>query len=118
MKKLEIIAKVLQKLGLTDHYPDAGENAQPEVKRAITRFKEEGHTDDILLYWLLGEGTPDYKMPKNLATYKEKSEVDKQKCANCEFAYQKVHNKQYICSQVEGDISPGAWCRLWTEGKK
>lgn len=98
-----------------NNYPDAGERAQPEVQQAIERFRklsDEEKENKVLLYWLLGEGTPDYKMAPDDAAYQD-SPQGKQKCANCEFAYKKVVKDQFICSQISGDIAPEAWCRLW-----
>ena len=97
-------------------YPDAGKKAQPEIKEAIQRFKNmapEERGNNVLLYWLLGAGTPDYKMSREESKYVDKSEKKDQTCGNCYFAYQKVVNKRYICSQIAGDIEPEAWCKLW-----
>jgi len=118
MKRNTIISRALKKLGLVDYYPDAGENAQPEVQSAIRRFKQEGHTDDNLFYWLLGEGTHDFKMPKTLATYSNESEFKEKRCNGCEFSFQKVYNKHYHCSMIEGEIKLTGWCRLWKKGEK
>lgn len=95
-------------------YPDAGENAAPGVQQEIDKFRAqpEEERDKPLLYHLLGEGTPDFKMSKADAEYQEEPNGD-QKCANCNFAYKKVAEERYICSQIEGDIKPEAWCKLW-----
>jgi len=106
---------LLRRLFEQYRYPDAGENAQPEVKKAVKRFRElplAERQSQPLLYWLLGEGTPDFKMSKLDAAYQSEPR-GKQKCANCEFAYKKVVRDQFICSQIEGDIASQAWCRLW-----
>lgn len=97
-------------------YSDAGKKAQPELKEAINRFKNmapEARGDQVLLYWLLGAGTPDYKMSQEEAKYEAKSEHKSETCGNCAFAYQKVIDKRFICSQMRGDIKPEAWCKLW-----
>ena len=99
----------------THLYPDAGEDAPKEVKRAIDRFRRlpiAQRKEQPLLYWLLGEGTPDYKMSKLDSAYQEEPN-GKQQCSNCEFAYKKVVRDQFICSQISGDIKPKAWCKLW-----
>lgn len=96
-------------------YPEAGDKAQPEVRQAVERFRRlpmAEREDKPLLYWLLGEGTPAFKMSKADSAYQE-SPKNGQKCSNCEFAYKKVVRNQYICSQIAGDILPQAWCRLW-----
>ena len=41
-----------------------------------------------------------------------------QTCANCDFAYQHVVSKRYICSQIAPYIEPAGWCRLWAQGVK
>ena len=99
-------------------YEKAGQNAPPEVQKAIERWKTlpiEDRKHQPLLYWLLGSGTPDYKMSKEDAAYQEEPR-EKQKCGNCEFAYLKVSKDMYICSQMRGEINENAWCRLWTAG--
>ena len=100
-------------------YPRAGgPRAQPEVRAAIARFKrlpESQKRCQPLLYWLLGAGTPPYKMGKAESAYVQQA-VGRENCANCIFAYQNVTTKRFICSQIEGDILPQAWCRLWVGG--
>lgn len=102
-------------------YPEAGgSKAQPEVKKAVERWRslpEEERARIPLLYWLLGSGTPPYKMDKADAEYQE-GPKGKQKCGNCLFAYQNATNGRFICSQVRGHIEPRAWCRLWKKGKE
>lgn len=101
------------------NYPNAGKEAPSEVQKALKDWQnqpEEIRKNTPLLYWLLGSGTPEYKMPKDLAKYEGKSEVSGQTCANCEYIYLKIANKKYICSQIRGEISPKGWCKLWKEG--
>jgi hypothetical protein len=100
-------------------YEAAGSRAQSEVQQAIERFRKlplAERREQPLLYWLLGEGTPAFKMTKEDSDYHATSK-DKQKCGNCEFAFKKVVGGRFICSQIEGLIEPKAWCRLWKEGK-
>lgn len=97
-------------------YPDAGVNAQPEVQKAIERWRalpDEEKESQPLLYWLLGDGTPPYKMSKKDSQYTDKSTVRDQRCANCQFAYQNNSDGNYICSQIRDDIKPLGWCKLW-----
>lgn len=96
-------------------YETAGSRAQPEVRQAVKRFRTLTLAERKarpLLYWLLGEGTPAFKMSKEDSAY-QSTPKGKQKCGNCEFAYKKVVRNQFICSQIEGDIKPQAWCKLW-----
>lgn len=100
-------------------YPNAGENAQPEVKAAIKRFNEMSAAEQseyVLLDWLLGEGTPDYKMPPKPAVYMDKSTVSGQRCDNCILSYQNLVSGRYICSEINPDIKPAGWCKWWNRG--
>jgi len=98
-------------------YPTAGEDAQPEVKEAIERFRKlspEERSKQPLLYWLLGEGTPDLKISQKDAEYVDKSEKEGQTCGNCEYIYKAgMKGERYICSQITGDIKPAGWCKYW-----
>lgn len=96
-------------------YPNAGKNAPKEVRKAINRFKklpQDKKNNTVLLYWLLGSGTPEYKMPKDKADYKTEPQGD-QVCGNCQFAYVETDGDKHICSKVRGPIELGAWCKLW-----
>jgi len=130
MKKLKNL-KIGQTLSIAANedinmYLEAGEKAQPEVKKAIGRFRQLGdkERDQVLLWWLLGSGTPEYKMSKADSDYKDQTEIKEQTCGNCEYAYTKSwrqlanHKDQlYICSQISGAIKPEGWCKLWKKGK-
>jgi len=97
-------------------YSDAGDDAPEEVKAAIERWRQmtpEERGDKPLLYWLLGSGTPPYKMSMEDSKYVDQSEVEGQYCKNCEYIYLKLANKQFICSQISGRVRPAGWCRLW-----
>lgn len=107
---------------MTDYeYPEAGsEEAQPEVQEAVERWREKV-PDDVkeeqpLLYWLLGSGTPPYKMAKDDANYVEEPQGGQQ-CSNCEYAYLSTEDGTMICSQVRGQIHATHWCRLWEAGE-
>jgi hypothetical protein len=101
-------------------YPKAAPKKSPDgVKEAVEKWHdlpEEKKQDIPLLYWLLGTGTPAYKMSKTDSAYQEKSKGN-QSCANCEFIYLKLANQKHICSQIRGKIEPSGWCRLWKEIK-
>ncbi len=103
-------------------YHDAGPGAQPEVKKAIDRFRlmseAEREKAGPLLYWILGQGTPAFKMGQGDTEYTDRSEVTGQTCGNCEYAYQAVVLKKFICSQIEGFIKPPGWCNRWMLGEK
>jgi len=89
---------------------------QPEVKEAVKRFREmdpEERDTNILLYWLLGSGTPPYKMSQEDAKYSDDAGTAETACANCEFFYQKVPTGEYICSQIRGKVRPEGWCNQW-----
>ena len=97
-------------------YPDAGKDAPEGVQQAIADFHELDEPKKVelpLLYHVLGDGTPAYKMSKEDAQYVDKSEAEGHECENCWFAYQKVVTGKFICSQMAGHIQPGGWCRLW-----
>jgi hypothetical protein len=98
-------------------YPFAGgRKAPPEVQAAVERFRllPESEKEKLpLLYWLLGEGTPPYKMSRIDSKYTVLSPVAGQNCANCIFTYLQPKRNVYICSQIAGTILPEAWCRLW-----
>jgi len=93
------------------------EDAPPEVKDAIERFRnevpEEIKQDTPLLYWLLGEGTPDYKFQKEDADYQNKPK-DGMRCGNCEYYYEGMDGSG-VCSWVRGNIQRSHWCRFWKE---
>jgi len=97
-------------------YSGTGDNAPDEIKAAIQRWRnlpkaERG--DKPLLYWLLGSGTPPYKMSPQESEYTDQSKVEGQTCQNCEYAYLKIANKKFICSQISDHIHPKGWCKLW-----
>lgn len=97
-------------------YPDAGDDAQPEVQEAIKRYNEmspEERGKEPLLYWLLGSGTPPYKDSREATEYTDKSEVEGQTCGNCSFMYFRTATQQFICSQIRGVIQPGGWSNRW-----
>lgn len=98
------------------YYSDVPENAQPEVKKAIERWRNlpiEERKDQVLLWWLLGSGTPPYKMPPKDALYVDESKNNNSNCGNCEYLYIKTSNGHHICSQISGDVNPNGWCKLW-----
>lgn len=103
----------------TFEYPDAGaEDAPEEVQEAVQRFRseipEEVKAEDALLYWLLGTGTPAYKMSKADAEYQSHPE-GAEYCGSCEYAYLSNESGDLICSKVRGEVDWMGWCRLWDE---
>jgi len=101
-------------------YDDAGRNAPAEVQQAIKEFHnlpEEVKKNTPLLYYILGSGTPPYKMSREDSEYTDQSSDPSTTCGNCEFAYQKVINKKFICSQIRDHIQPAGWCNQWVKGK-
>ena len=101
-------------------YDDAGKNAPEHIRHAIGEFHklpEDVKRITPLLYYILGSGTPPYKMSREDSEYTDQSSNPSMICANCEFAYQKVISKKFICSQIRGHIQPGGWCNQWIKGK-
>jgi hypothetical protein len=89
---------------------------QPEVKQAVERFRDMDPSErdtNVLLWWLLGSGTPPYKMSQEDSQYSDTAGTAEEACANCDFLYQKVTTGEYICSQIRGKVRPGGWCNLW-----
>ena len=96
-------------------YPKAGLNANPYIKKAIKEFHKlpnEAKENKPLLYWLLGSGTPPYKMSKKDSEYQGKP-FRGQNCGNCRFTFMRWTNKELICSQIAGNIELDHWCKLW-----
>ena len=100
-------------------HPDAGgKDAQPEVAKAVERFRKlpvEEREKKPLLYWLLGSGTQPYKTSREDSQYTDKT-YGKQRCDNCVHAFKNVVNDKCICSQIQEEIKPEGWCKLWEEG--
>lgn len=97
-------------------YPAAGAQAPAPVKKVIADFSRlppDVQEREPLLYYLLGSGTDPYKMDPEIAEYTDESQKEGQTCGNCERAFQKVSNGQYLCSQIRGWIVPPGWCKLW-----
>lgn len=91
------------------------EDAAPEAKEFVQRVAEEGHDDnEALLYQLLGSGTPEWKMSKEDAGYKDEPE-DNMVCSNCQYYYVGTDGEA-VCSKVRGEVFPEHWCELWEPG--
>lgn len=102
-------------MNIEEQYQEAYEKAPLETKRVIESFHEKPKAfrdKKPLLYYVLGSGTPPYKMSKEASAYVDKSS-GKQNCANCIFAFQSVVKKTVICSQIRGKIRLAGWCKLW-----
>lgn len=100
-------------------YPKAGKKARPGVKKEIELYHKlppEEKVENVLLWWLLGSTTQDYKIAKQDALYTEESTVKDQRCGNCAFAYTHVVSGKTICSVMRGQIKSKGWCRLWEKG--
>ena len=96
-------------------YPKAGANANSYIKQAIEQFRRlpnKQKENKPLLYWLLGSGTPPYKMSKKDSRYQGKP-FRGQNCGNCRFTFMRWTNKELICSQIEGNVELDHWCKLW-----
>jgi hypothetical protein len=96
-------------------YPDAGARAPAHVRQAIleyARLPAETKARVPLLYWLLGSGTPPYKMAASDAEYGAPPDYH-YRCGNCKYAFKHLSTGAYICSQIRGRIELNAWCRLW-----
>jgi hypothetical protein len=109
-----------------NQYPEAGipGQAPPEVVEAVERFRDlpaPTRARIPLLYWLLGSGTPPYKMSQESVDYgAPPADQRGHICGNCRFGYARLINGQLLCSQMEGEITWDAWCRLhrFGEGKQ
>jgi len=96
-------------------YKDARNTVSDAVRKEISVFdakSDEEKSHKPLLYHLLGQGTPAFKMSKEDANYTDKS-PGKQTCSTCRFAYKKVIKDRIICSQIRGPIQLEGWCHLW-----
>lgn len=99
-------------------YPDAGINASECIKQKIEEFRalpEHLKEEEPLLYYLLGSGTPPYKMSKEDSLYADVSNVEGQYCINCIYSYYQPLRKVLICSQIRGAILKEGWCKLWNK---
>ncbi len=100
---------------IDEQYQDAYDKAPKETKKVIEAFQNESkelRDKKPLLYYILGSGTPPYKMSKKESRYVDKAS-GKQNCGNCIFTFQNTVNKTYICSQIRGTIKLAGWCKLW-----
>ena len=101
-------------------YQDAGRDAPELVQQAIDDFHNLPSyikNKKPLLYWLLGSGTPPYKMAPEDVEYTPMHDTEAM-CHNCEFMYMKMSNGSKICSQILGNVSPSCWSNQWVNGKK
>jgi hypothetical protein len=105
----------------TNLYQDAGgAKAQPEVQQAVERYRSlppEERARLPLLYWLLGAGTPPYKMSGKDSEYVDQTANPKETCDNCEYAYKAIDGT-FICSKIRPRVEPKGWCRLWDPARK
>ena len=102
-------------MNIDEQYQEAYDKAPKETKRVIESFQRETKAlrdKKPLLYYILGSGTPPYKMSKEDSKYVDTAS-GKQNCGNCIFTFQNYVKKTYICSQIRGTIKLGGWCKLW-----
>ena len=100
---------------MEEQYKGAYEVAPDKTKKIIEDFMREPKSlrdKKPLLYYILGSGTPLYKMSKKDSGYVDYSSK-KQKCSNCVFTYIKYVDNKPICSQIRGTIKLSGWCKLW-----
>lgn len=100
---------------MEEQYKEAYEIAPQETKRAIEKFMSlpaNVRANKPLLYYVLGSGTPPYKMSKRDSKYVDVAK-GREKCSNCIFTYIKYVDNTPICSQIRGTIALGGWCKLW-----
>lgn len=96
-------------------YEGVEKTARPGVQEEIRKFRElsmEERSQIPLWAWLLGAGTPPFKMTKVEAAYVEESPYESN-CANCRHAYTQHTSGVMICNWMRGEIKPEAWCRVW-----
>lgn len=123
IKLKDLLPESHQEKSEANLYRDAGKNAPEPIKYAIEKFRKlspEERAKTPLLWWMLGEGTPNYKMSKEDSHYVDVSKVKGQTCQNCKFLYKRMDGGKFICSQVnendspsEGEIKLAGWCHLW-----
>lgn len=97
-------------------YKKARDKAPASVTERIKQYdqlSDEEKKKTPLLYWVLGTGTPAYKMSKKDSEYSDQSTDPSQICGNCKFLYYNPVRKAYICSQIRGRVKVEGWCRLW-----
>ena len=90
------------------------EDARPELVELLKAIDEDEDFDPLempVLFELLQDSAPSYKMPKYAVDYAE-DDAGEQVCANCEYAYRGMDGRM-ICSQVRGEIKGEAWCNLF-----
>jgi hypothetical protein len=99
-------------------YKQALENSPRWVKDAWNEFQKlpkDVQLETPFLYFLLGKGkgTPPFKMSKKDSNYKDPSSNKDFICGNCIFYYTNPVKKIGVCSQIRGNVTYDAICRLW-----
>ena len=118
---VKFLEALLELQGKPHSYDEAGINAPESVKHAIREYHalpDEVKENTPLLYYILGSGTPPYKMTQEDSEYTDQATDSTMNCANCEFAYMKVITSKYICSQIRDEIKPEGWCNQWKSGNE
>jgi len=107
-----------EKQSVNGHPEIPVEGTAPEAVEFLDRMEREGYDpseeDEALLYELLGTGTPEWKMSKEDADYKQEPEGS-EICANCQYYYVGTDGEG-VCSKVRGQVYAEHWCRLWDAG--
>lgn len=114
----EVLAQVCEDLlerGVPPHLlgPSLVQAYSRIYRRLPTATPGIDKTQTPMLYSLLGSGTTPLKMSPEDAAYQPRPHPSGQSCANCSSSYTNNVTDDVICSQIEGRVSPSAWCRLW-----
>ena len=99
-------------------YEEALKSSPIWVKQAYSEFNKlpiSIKKKTPFLYFLLGKGkgTPPFKMSKSDSNYKDPSSNKDFICGNCIFYYVNPVKDVGLCSQIRGNVTYDAICRLW-----
>lgn len=99
-------------------YKKARKKAPQSVQQRIEEYDNLSKEDKAkipLLYWILGTGTPPYKMSKEDSHYIDESTDVSETCGNCKFLYHQPLRNSYICSKIRGNVAVEGWCKFWKD---
>ena len=99
-------------------YTEALKNSPIWIREAYKEFQKlpiEVQKKTPFLYFVLGKGkgTPPFKMSKKDSNYKDPSSNKDFICGNCIFYYTNPVKRIGVCSQIRGNVTYDAICRLW-----
>jgi hypothetical protein len=99
-------------------YSEAIKNAPIWIKKAWDEFNklpQDVQQKTPFLYFVLGKGkgTPPFKMSKKESNYRDPSSNKDFICGNCIFYYVNPVKKIGVCSQIRGNVTYDAICKLW-----